>query len=80
MKRGRLPEASDTQSRKQQKTVGVVGHTNKSPQEQQSQRQYKQLKVEDALAYLDQVKLKFKDQPKVYEQFLDIMKDFKSQV
>jgi paired amphipathic helix protein Sin3a len=29
---------------------------------------------------LDQVKLKFKDQPKVYEQFLDIMKDFKSQV
>ena len=33
----------------------------------------------DALSYLDQVKLKFSDQPDVYNKFLDIMKDFKSQ-
>ena len=37
------------------------------------------LKVEDALSYLDQVKLQFARQPDVYNQFLDIMKEFKSQ-
>lgn len=40
---------------------------------------YQQLKVEDALSYLDQVKNMFGDQPQVYNQFLDIMKEFKSQ-
>ncbi|UKZ75308.1 hypothetical protein TrVFT333_002986 [Trichoderma virens FT-333] len=33
----------------------------------------------DALTYLDQVKVQFHDQPDVYNRFLDIMKDFKSQ-
>eukprot|EP01134_Creolimax_fragrantissima_P004728 CFRG4728T1 len=37
------------------------------------------LKVEDALLYLDDVKLQFQDDPMVYNQFLDIMKEFKSQ-
>lgn len=37
------------------------------------------LKVEDALSYLDQVKLQFESQPHVYNHFLDIMKEFKSQ-
>ena len=40
---------------------------------------YRQLKVEDALAYLDQVKMKFEDKPEIYNQFLDIMKEFKAQ-
>ncbi|KAJ5085270.1 hypothetical protein N7532_010041 [Penicillium argentinense] len=35
--------------------------------------------VQDALSYLDQVKVRFVDQPDVYNRFLDIMKDFKSQ-
>uniref|UniRef100_A0A8C1KJD0 Paired amphipathic helix protein Sin3a n=1 Tax=Cyprinus carpio TaxID=7962 RepID=A0A8C1KJD0_CYPCA len=35
--------------------------------------------VEDALSYLDQVKLQFGNQPQVYNDFLDIMKEFKSQ-
>ena len=35
--------------------------------------------LNDALSYLDQVKVRFVDQPDVYNQFLDIMKDFKSQ-
>lgn len=35
--------------------------------------------VEDALSYLDQVKLQFGSQPQVYNDFLDIMKEFKSQ-
>ncbi|GAU98128.1 hypothetical protein RvY_09310-2 [Ramazzottius varieornatus] len=37
------------------------------------------LKVEDALGYLDQVKIIFAHKPKVYNDFLDIMKEFKSQ-
>jgi histone deacetylase complex regulatory component SIN3 len=40
---------------------------------------YRPLNVIDALAYLDQVKGRFADKPDVYNQFLDIMKDFKSQ-
>lgn len=37
------------------------------------------LQVEDALSYLDQVKFKFGSKPQVYNDFLDIMKEFKSQ-
>lgn len=40
---------------------------------------YRPLNVKDALTYLDQVKIQFYDQPDVYNKFLDIMKDFKSQ-
>lgn len=39
----------------------------------------KQLNVADALGYLDSVKMKFQDRPEVYNMFLDIMKEFKSQ-
>jgi len=40
---------------------------------------YRPLNVKDALSYLDQVKEQFNDSPEVYNQFLDIMKEFKSQ-
>nr|CAB3266076.1 paired amphipathic helix protein Sin3a [Phallusia mammillata] len=43
------------------------------------QHQFQKLKVEDALSYLDQVKFQFGNQPQVYNDFLDIMKEFKSQ-
>jgi paired amphipathic helix protein Sin3a len=36
-------------------------------------------KVQDALGYLEKVKNRFSNQPQVYSQFLEIMKDFKSQ-
>ncbi|VDK50503.1 unnamed protein product [Anisakis simplex] len=39
----------------------------------------RRLRVEDALSYLDQVKIQFSQAPEVYSDFLDIMKDFKSQ-
>ena len=39
----------------------------------------RELKVEDALLYLDQVKCEFGDQPHIYNEFLDIMKTFKTQ-
>lgn len=45
----------------------------------QTSQQFQRLKVEDALSYLDQVKYKFSTQPQVYNDFLDIMKEFKSQ-
>ena len=35
--------------------------------------------LNDALSYLDQVKVQFQAEPDVYNRFLDIMKDFKSQ-
>ncbi|KAF7312188.1 HDAC-interact domain-containing protein [Mycena indigotica] len=37
------------------------------------------LNVSDALSYLDAVKTQFHEQPDTYNQFLDIMKSFKSQ-
>ena len=37
------------------------------------------LKVEDALVYLEQVKQQFGNESEVYQEFLGIMKDFKSQ-
>lgn len=46
---------------------------------QQGGSNYKPLNVKDALHYLDQVKLQFREQTNVYNNFLDIMKDFKSQ-
>ncbi|CAG7726194.1 unnamed protein product [Allacma fusca] len=46
---------------------------------QSSSQSEQRLKVEDALNYLDQVKYKFGNQPQVYNDFLDIMKEFKSQ-
>ena len=39
----------------------------------------RELKVEDALLYLDQVKMEFGDKPEIYNEFLDIMKNFKAQ-
>ncbi|GCB75779.1 hypothetical protein scyTo_0019056 [Scyliorhinus torazame] len=48
-------------------------------QKQAQQQQFQRLKVEDALSYLDQVKMQFGNNPAVYNEFLDIMKEFKSQ-
>lgn len=39
----------------------------------------RELRVEDALLYLDDVKREFGDRPMVYNEFLSIMKNFKSQ-
>jgi paired amphipathic helix protein Sin3a len=63
-----------------QTTLNVTALTPaQQQQQQQQQQQFQRLKVEDALSYLDQVKFKFNNQPQVYNDFLDIMKEFKSQ-
>lgn len=54
---------------------GIMDSQNASPGGADS----KPLNVSDALSYLDAVKHRFHDQPDVYNHFLDIMKDFKSQ-
>ena len=48
-------------------------------QQLQQQQNVQRLKVEDALSYLDKVKVQFGNHPGVYNDFLDIMKEFKSQ-
>ncbi|KAK5960695.1 transcriptional regulator SIN3 PWA37_002129 [Arxiozyma heterogenica] len=48
-------------------------------QAQTDSNSYRSLNVKDALSYLEQVKLQFNSKPYIYNQFLDIMKDFKSQ-
>ncbi|KAG8920395.1 hypothetical protein FRC01_000789 [Tulasnella sp. 417] len=40
---------------------------------------HRRLDVTDALSYLDMVKTQFQGEPEVYNQFLDLMKDFKNQ-
>lgn len=52
-----------------------------APQQPQATgaQEYRQVKFENALDFLDQVKLQFATQPNVYNQFLAIMKDFKAQ-
>lgn len=50
-----------------------------SQQQQSPSSNFQRLKVEDALSYLDLVKFKFGSTPQVYNDFLDIMKEFKSQ-
>ena len=51
------------------------GHERLLPRDTRADTPFKQ----DALSYLDQVKVQFSEQPDVYNRFLDIMKDFKSQ-
>ncbi|KAI0107869.1 hypothetical protein GGR51DRAFT_145759 [Nemania sp. FL0031] len=55
--------------------AGGAGSNGTLSQVQQGQQPI----LNDALTYLDQVKVQFADQPDVYNKFLDIMKDFKSQ-
>ncbi|KAF8301394.1 hypothetical protein DL93DRAFT_2090785 [Clavulina sp. PMI_390] len=45
----------------------------------ENETQSGKLTVKDALSYLDLVKTTFAEQPDVYNQFLDIMKDFRNQ-
>jgi paired amphipathic helix protein Sin3a len=50
-----------------------------APQADTPQPPYRQLKVEDALEYLDKVRTTFPMQPHMYNQFLDILKEYRAQ-
>ena len=60
-------------------TTATATDTVTSASSSSSPSSYKPLNVKDALSYLEQVKLQFTSNPGIYNQFLDIMKDFKSQ-
>lgn len=61
------------------KTRGSKSSTPRPSTGDKSGEASRPLNVTDALGYLDAVKLEFQDNPEVYNNFLDIMKDFKSQ-
>ena len=60
-------------------TPGAAKPLQGGPSPQQQQSNLRELRVEDALLYLDDVKREFKDRPAIYNEFLSIMKNFKTQ-
>jgi paired amphipathic helix protein Sin3a len=69
-------------------TVPPIAASGPTPQQQPpppsqasraSTAHLRELRVEDALLYLDHVKMEFKDRPQIYNEFLAIMKNFKTQ-
>ncbi|KAL9598928.1 MAG: hypothetical protein Q9219_004194 [cf. Caloplaca sp. 3 TL-2023] len=70
------------QSMPHQQLLGGLGHAanpQQLPNGMAALSQGQQPILNDALSYLDQVKVRFVEHPDVYNRFLDIMKDFKSQ-
>lgn len=59
---------------------GPASSRARSPQQDDGYQSERPLNVTDALGYLDAVKQRFHDRPDVYNRFLDIMKDFKTQI
>ncbi|KAJ1726916.1 Transcriptional regulatory protein sin3, partial [Coemansia biformis] len=55
-----------------------LAHRQQSQPQAQTEAGGRPLNVSDALSYLDMVKSQFHDRPEVYNQFLEIMKEFKS--
>jgi hypothetical protein len=57
-----------------------TGYPDLAPTMQKTPEMGGPLNVTHALMYLEAVKVQFQDKPDVYNHFLDIMRDFKSQV
>lgn len=77
---GNLPDVQPT-TMAVDDTVPVQRSGKQSPVDSQNSSSVdKPLNVTDALIYLDAVKRQFQDQPDVYNQFLDIMKEFKHEL
>ncbi|KAI9485323.1 MAG: hypothetical protein EXX96DRAFT_475954 [Benjaminiella poitrasii] len=73
------PQSSSNTGMTTTTTSTTTAQQTSSPPTANTNAGYRPLNVRDALTYLDQVKVRFSDQPDVYNRFLDIMKDFKSQ-
>ena len=70
------PVSTDPEVQVEQAEPTLTNSTGAAPQ----MATERPLNVTDALTYLDSVKMKFQANPEVYNRFLDIMKDFKSQM
>ena len=73
------PHIASTPTTPGQQPPPSVGRSGGSGPMGPATKQTRELKVEDALLYLDQVKVEFADKPQVYNEFLEIMKNFKAQ-
>ena len=75
-----VPTVGASASPPSQATAGIVSHSESVPRNQSPHGggQMRELRVEDALLYLDDVKREFQRQPKIYNEFLSIMKNFKT--
>lgn len=51
-----------------------------SAQEPPKLQERVQINVSDAVVYLDSIKIQFQERPDVYNDFLDIMKEYKGQL
>ena len=67
------------QQQQQQQTRQHLPQQTQTHNPAPNQPSMRELKVEDALLYLDQVKMEFGDRPRIYNEFLEIMKNFKAQ-
>lgn len=74
-----IPVGGHSQLRTAGGSPSGAGLQETAQQQQSPSTNFQRLKVEDALSYLDLVKYKFGSKPQVYNDFLDIMKEFKSQ-
>ncbi|CAG9833239.1 unnamed protein product [Diabrotica balteata] len=74
-----IPVGGHSQLRTAGGSPSGAGMQESAQQQSPSTTNFQRLKVEDALSYLDLVKFKFGAKPQVYNDFLDIMKEFKSQ-
>ncbi|CAN8067113.1 unnamed protein product, partial [Agarophyton chilense] len=77
--RKRLPHRESDRDRPSQPPPQLPSSQPHPPNEESVNMQRRELKVEDALAYLEKVKSQFSGNIDVYNQFLDIMKEFKAQ-
>ncbi|KAG5647682.1 hypothetical protein DXG03_008405 [Asterophora parasitica] len=74
------PEAASMKPRTPKPSTPQPPNDSPAGAQKSSPEMGRALNVTDALSYLDAVKVQFNDKPEVYNRFLDIMKDFKSQV
>lgn len=74
-----VASSADPQEVQAQHTSQVVDMPKETTTPPVATAEERPLNVTDALSYLDAVKVQFQDHPDVYNHFLDIMKDFKSQ-
>ncbi|KFY17488.1 hypothetical protein V492_00642 [Pseudogymnoascus sp. VKM F-4246] len=74
------PVATSTMEMGSSQSPGGVAHPARPDQGAPALGQERQVTMSEAVSYLDQVKAQFIDQPDIYNTFINILKDFNSQV
>lgn len=74
-----VDEVDDAKTDQASRLSNAGDQAGDQPEASSPSETYRPLNVKDALSYLDMVKTQFQERPDVYNRFLDIMKDFKTQ-